>query len=266
MPLGSLLQRASARVIAWDHISVASAKAVLVNSKWTSKLVKKIYVCTPTVCPPGVDTQRYRPSFDRTKLTVNDKTIRKPFILSTNRHYPQKGLEYLIAMMPKILNNCDANLVLTSHFTKHTPTIKKLAKGLKIEEKVVFTNLVSETDLIKLYQQADVYVYSSPCEDFGLGPIEAMACGTPAVVWDYAGPTETVVNGLTGFRAKPYSIDDFADKVLRLLTDEDLNQKMGRNAVDFVRENYSWSKHMKILDSLLSCLAQNSREDLANRV
>jgi len=253
--LNNLVKIAKPIVSAWDHISVASANAVLVNSKWTSELVKEIYGCTPMVCPPGVDTQRYRPSFDHTKLTMNDKTIRKPFILSTNRHYPQKGLKYLIAMMPKILKNCDATLVLTSHFTKHTPTIKKLAKDLKIEEKVVFTNLVSENDLIKLYQQADVYVYSSPCEDFGLGPIEAMACGTPAVVWDYAGPTETVISGFTGFRAKPYSIDDFADKVLRLLTDEALKRKMGRNAVNFVRENYSWKIHMRILESVLLSLA-----------
>ncbi len=253
--LNSLVKTAKPLVSAWDHISVASANAVLVNSKWTSKLVKKIYGCKPIICPPGVDTQRYRPSFNQTKLTVNDKTIRKPFILSTNRHYPQKGLEYLITMMPRILKNCDANLVLTSLYTKHTPTIKKLAKDLKIKDKVVFTNQVSETDLIKLYQKADVYVYSSPCEDFGLGPIEAMACGTPAVVWDHAGPTETVVNGFTGFRAKPYSIEDFADKVLLLLTDEDLNQKMGRNAASFVRKNYSWNKYMEILESVLSSLA-----------
>jgi len=253
--LNHLVNTAKPLVKTWDRVSVTSADALLVNSKWTSKLVQKIYSSTPMVCPPGVDTQRYRPSSSQTKLTINNKTIRKPFILSTNRHYPQKGLEYLIAMMPKILNNCDANLVLTSLFTKYTPKIKKLAKNLKIEDKVLFTNQVGETDLIKLYQNADVYVYSSPCEDFGLGPIEAMACGTPAVVWDYAGPTETVVNGLTGFRAKPYSIDDFADKVLRLLTDENLNQKMGKNAVNFVREFYSWNKHMKILESVLSSLA-----------
>jgi len=253
--LNNFVKTAKLLVSAWDHISVASANAVLVNSRWTSNLVKKIYGCTPIICPPGVDTQRYKPALNKTKLTVNDKIIRKPFILSTNRHYPQKGLEYLITMMPKILKNCDANLVLTSLFTKHTPKIEKLAKDLKAEDKVIFTNQVSETDLIKLYQNADVYVYSSPCEDFGLGPIEAMACGTPAVVWDYAGPTETVINGLTGFRAKPYSIEDFADKVLHLLTDEDLNQTMGKNAVNFVRKNYSWNIHMKILESILSSLA-----------
>ena len=154
-------------------------------------------------------------------------------------------------MMPKILEESDVNLVITGNFTKHTLTLKKLADDLKISDKVAFTNQVSETDLIKLYQNADVYAYPSPCEDFGLGPIEAMACGTPSVVWNYAGPTETVIDGYTGFRAKPYSIDDFADRVLRLLMDKDLNQKMSANAVDFVRENYSWERHLEILEPIL---------------
>lgn len=253
--LNNLVKTARPLVRACDHVSVSSANAVLVNSRWISSLVKKIYGCSPITCSPGVDTQKYMPSISRTSLKVNNKIIGKPLILSTNRHYPQKGLEYLIRMMPKILKKCDANLVLTSDFTKHTPTLMKLADNLKIREKVIFTGQVSERNLIRLYQNADVYAYSSPCEDFGLGPIEAMACGTPAVAWDHAGPTETVIDGSTGFRAKPYSIDDFADKVLRLLTDEDLNREMGGKAVDFVRKKYSWDRHVEILESVLLGLA-----------
>jgi len=242
-------------VKAWDRVSVVSANAVLVNGKWVANSVKRIYGRIPLVCSPGVDTKRYKPYKNRAELKINKTIIGKPFILSTNRHYPQKGLEYAITMMPKILKERNANLVITGSFTRHTSTLMKLADDLKIRDKIIFTNQVSETDLIKLYQNADVYAYSSPCEDFGLGPIEAMACGTPAVVWDYAGPTETVIDGTTGFRAKPYSIDDFAEKVLRLLKDEDLNRKMGLNAVSHVRKNYSWGRHMEILEPALLSLA-----------
>jgi len=250
--LNTLVKAAKPLVKAWDHVSVASADAVLVNSKWICNSVKRIYGCKPRVCPPGVDTQRYRPTDNpREELTVNNKTVRKPFVLSTNRHYPQKGLTYLIRMMPKILEKCDVNLVITSSFTRHTPKLRKLVENLKLQSNVVFTGQVSETDLVKLYQNADVYAYSSPCEDFGLGPIEAMACGTPAVVWDYAGPTETVIDGTTGFRAKPYSIDDFSDKVIRLLTNGELNRKMGAKVAEFVKKNFSWNKHVEALESVL---------------
>lgn len=209
--LNMLVKAAKPAVEAWDRTSVVSADALLVNSKWISNSVEKIYCRKPVICPPGVDTETYRPS-DRLEkeLTVNNKTVRKPFVLSTNRHYPQKGLTDLIRMMPKILKKCDANLVITSDFTRHTSELRKLVENLQLQNNVVFTGQVSETDLVKLYQNADVYAYSSPCEDFGLGPIEAMACGTPAVVWDYAGPTETVIDGVTGFRAKPYSVEAFS--------------------------------------------------------
>lgn len=253
--LDSLVKLASPLVGASDHVSVASADAILVNSQWISNMVKEIYHCTPIICPPGVDTRRYKPAISRRGITINQKPIGKPYILSTNRHYPQKGLEYLIKMMPKILRESDVNLVITGNFTMHTPRLRKLADDLKISHKVTFTNQVGESDLIKLYQNADVYAYPSPCEDFGLGPIEAMACGTPSVVWDYAGPTETVVDGFTGFRAKPYSTDDFADKVLRLLTDRGLNRKMSAKAVDFARKNYSWERHLEILEPILRRLA-----------
>jgi len=241
-------------VEALDHVSVVSADALLVNSGWTSNLVEKIYGRKPIVCPPGVDTQKYRPAVTRVGHASRKKTLGKPYILSTNRHYPQKRLEYLIMMMPEILSECDVNLVLTGGFTGYTSTLKKMAEDLKVGDRVIFTGRVSENLLVELYQNAEVYAYSSPCEDFGLGPIEAMACGTPAVVWDYAGPAETVVEGSTGFRARPYSIDDFADKVLRLLRDEDLNRKMGKNAAKFVRRNYPWEKHMETLESVLRTL------------
>ena len=242
-------------VRACDSISVSHAQRVLVNSRWISSQVKDIYGVDPVVCPPGVDIRKFIPIPNKSNMKVNGLDIKKPFILSTNRHYPQKRLDYLLNTMPSILKECDVSLVITGHFTRYTRRLMKMAKDLNIKDEVIFTNTVNETDLVRLYQNADVYAYTSPCEDFGLGPIEAMACGTPAVVWDYAGPTETVVDGSTGFRARPYSIDDFADKTLHLLNDEDLNRKMGRNAVDFVRKNYSWNRHMEILESVLLGLA-----------
>lgn len=249
--LDSLVKMARPFVRAFDNISVTSAERVLVNSRWISCQVKNIYKVNLLVCPPGVDIQKFTPVPNKSDVKVRNFNVKKPYILSTNRHYPQKGLEYLLRVMPNILKESDATLVITGHFTIYTQKLEKLASDLRIKDKTIFTNSVNEADLVRLYQNADVYAYTSPSEDFGLGPIEAMACGTSAVVWDYAGPTETVVDGFTGFRAKPYLIDDFAEKVLYLLRDKDLNRKMGENAVRFVRENYSWDKHVKILDSVL---------------
>ena len=53
-----------------------------------------------------------------------------------------------------------------------------------------------------------------PNFEFGLGSVESLACGTPAVVWgDGAAPTEQIINRINGFHARPYDLKDFAAKL-----------------------------------------------------
>jgi glycosyltransferase involved in cell wall biosynthesis len=112
---------------------------------------------------------------------------------------------------------------------------------------VKFLGFKSQKELVKLYNAADVYVYSVPKEDFGLGPVEAMACGTPSIVWDDGGgPCETVIEGETGFRAEPYNRRDFAEKTLKAIeiNKEEVSEKTRR----FVEKNFSCEKHLEILE------------------
>jgi len=235
----------------FDHISVASARTVLVNSRWILSQVRAIYGLDPLLCPPGIDDTLFKPVSKKADIEVGGIQVKKPFVLSTNRHYPQKGMALLIKMMPSVLKDCDITLVVTGHFTSYTRNLIALASDLGVRNKVIFTGLVSEADLARLYQNADVYAYVSPCEDFGLGPIEAMACGTPCVTWNYAGPAETMVDGITGFKAARYDLDDFAKKVLHLLKDEELNLEMSLNASSYARQHFSWTRHVETLEHAL---------------
>jgi glycosyltransferase involved in cell wall biosynthesis len=133
---------------------------------------------------------------------------------------------------------------------KYIKALLKLSKKLKIKGRVKFLGFKSQEELVKLYNAADVYVYSVPREDFGLGPVEAMACGTPSVVWDDGGgPCETVIDGKTGFRAKPYDMEDFAEKTLKA-ADMD-KMEISKTTRSFVEENFSCQKHMEILEETL---------------
>ena len=68
------------------------------------------------------------------------------------------------------------------------------------------------------YGAAEVFAFPTPGEDFGLVPAESMACGTPVIVWgDGAGPTEQVIDGKTGYHAKPYDKNDFAAKMDKVI-------------------------------------------------
>jgi glycosyltransferase involved in cell wall biosynthesis len=241
-----------------DHASVASSDVVMTNSYWIGEQIRKIYGVEVIVCPPGVDTDKFVPADNKTSIEVKGHAVAKPFILSTNRHYPQKGLADLIRIFALVRKSTDVRLVVTGDFTSYTPFLKRLSLDLGVNDRVFFTGYVPDDDLARLYQNADVYAFTSPEEDFGLGPLEAMACGTPAVVWDYAGPSETVVDGINGYKVKPYNLRDFSDKILGLLFDQSLNYELGKNGARFVRERFTWTKHVATVERTLSRLAARS--------
>jgi glycosyltransferase involved in cell wall biosynthesis len=224
-----------------------------VNSHWVANTVRKFYGIEPIVCPPGVDTAKFKPVRRKHDPTIDSHSVHKPFILSTNRHYPQKGLSDLIRIYSEVRRSMDCRLVVTGDFTPYTPNLRKLSSQLGLEKDILFTGHVTENQLIELNQNADVYAFTSPEEDFGLGPIEAMASGTPPVVWANAGPGETVVDGIAGLKAKPSDINDFSRKLTAILENDVLRRKLSRNAVAYVRKKYSWESHV---NGLLKAFAE----------
>ena len=205
-----------------DASSVAGADRVLVNSEWIKAQVADCYDVEAGVCYPGVDTGQFRP----VEMHLGGK-----YILSTNRHFPQKRLDWFIATVGR-LSGAHPGLsgVVTGRETGYTNLLRDFARRISAEGRVKFVGGTSSDELVRLYNGARVYSYPSPEEDFGLGPVEAGACGCPSVVWDHAGPREVVVDGVTGYRARPYDLDDYVEKHARLLGDDRLRAAMGEAA------------------------------------
>ncbi len=240
--------------IRWlDRISIRGADKMLVNGGYMAKVLEKVYNKEPIICPAGAHLFK-RIAGDRWQgsIEINSYTIKKPYILVTNRHFPQKRFEYVIKNLPKVLKKVPGvSLVITGNPTDYTDFLKGLVKKLSLENKVLFTGFISEKDLQELYGYAAVYVYTSPEEDFGMGVIEAMACGVPVVAWDKAGPSTTIINGKTGFLVKPGSESEFAKKIISLLEQKNMNLAMGREAMNHVRKNYTYTKHNNLLEKAL---------------
>lgn len=238
-----------------DLISVSASDRVLVNSQYTARRVRTIYGVQPIVCYPPVDTNIFRPLEDGIIQKIRSK-LGSPMILSTGRIAPIKRLEWLISIMPRIVEVYpSATLAITGEISEENSLyfqkLKKLAESLQVARNVKFLGFKPVGELVKIYNAADVYAYQTPKEDFGLGPAESLACGTPAVVWDDgAGPCEIVDHGRTGFRAKPYDLEDFAEKILRAI---DMPKDIIREkAHKFIKENFSSEKHLNILENVLN--------------
>jgi glycosyltransferase involved in cell wall biosynthesis len=219
-----------------DASSVAGADAVLVNSGWIKAQVEDCYGIEARICYPGVDAGQFKLPEERSE---------GHYILSTNRHYPQKRLDWFITTVGS-LSKTHPNItgVLTGQATSYTETLKILAEKNGIDRRIHFVGSTSSEELTRLYGGATVYSYPSPEEDFGLGPVEAGACGCPSVVWDHAGPREVVVDGVTGYRAKPYDLEDYVEKHAKLLDAPHLRDSMGEAARRRVLEKFTWERHV----------------------
>ena len=94
-------------------------------------------------------------------------------------------------------------------------------------------------DVEAVYAAADVFVCPSEFESYGKANLEAMACGKPVVSSRRGGPSETILDGVTGFLVESGDADAMAAQVLRLLREGDLRHQMGRAATEHASVRFS---------------------------
>jgi glycosyltransferase 2 family protein len=250
--LAAIVLRAT-RFVAWaDRRSVQEADQLLVNGDYIGDIIRKTYRRDAIDCPAGCHVASSGFPLPLTSrfsggLTINGYPIRRPYVLLTNRHYPQKRFDLAIrAMLEVRKKHPRAQLVIPGPSTSHTASLKALATELSLEDAVLFLGAISEEELQTLYEGAAVYVYPAPEEDFGMGVIESMAKGVPVVAWNQAGPTVTVAPG-TGHLAEPLDVAGYAAGITALLDDPEKNQLTGERAFEWARR-FDWERHIDTLE------------------
>jgi glycosyltransferase involved in cell wall biosynthesis/uncharacterized membrane protein YbhN (UPF0104 family) len=262
--LAAIVMRAT-KFVAWaDRRSVQEADQLLVDGDYIGDIIRGIYRREAIDCPAGCHVASSGfplPVNARFSggLTINGYPIRRPYVLLTNRHYPQKRFDLAIRAIDEVRKrHPKVQLVITGPPTPHTATLRALVAELKVTEGVLFLGTVTEAEMQKLYEGAAVYVYPAPEEDFGLGVLESMARGVPVVAWNQAGPTVTV-GPRTGYLAEPLEVGDFARDIASLLDDPAANQAMGEHAFEWARR-FDWERHLDILERCIVEVARSHEQ------
>jgi uncharacterized protein (TIRG00374 family) len=250
--LAAIVLRAT-RFVAWaDRRSVQEADQLLVNGDYIGDIIRKTYRRDAIDCPAGCHVaasgfplpveQRFSGGF-----TINGYPIRRPYVLLTNRHYPQKRFDLAIRAIAEVRKrHPKVQLVIPGPATSHTATLNALVKELGLDDAVLFLGAITEEELQDLYEGAAVYTYPAPEEDFGMGVIESMAKGVPVVAWNQAGPTVTV-GPKTGYLAEPLEVKDYTAGITKLLDDRFENQATGERAFAWARR-FDWERHLDVLE------------------
>ena len=262
--LAAIVLRAT-RFVAWaDRRSVQEADQLLVNGDYIGDIIRGIYRRSAVDCPAGCHVAASgfplpEPSRFSGGLTINGYPIRRPYVLLTNRHYPQKRFDLAIRAMAEVRKrHPKAQLVIPGPATSHTEVLRSLVAELKLSDGVLFLGPITEDELQRLYEGAAVYVYPAPEEDFGMGVIESMAKGVPVVAWNQAGPTVTVGPG-TGHLAEPLEVADYAAGISALLDDGHANQATGERAFEWARR-FDWERHIDTLEHTVLEVARSHEQ------
>ena len=169
------------------------------------------------------------------------KSIEYPSILFVGGLSKVKGIDTLLNAVPiirkKILNLC---LYIAGSGPEENK-LKELVKELNIEENVNFLGYVSEIEKYSYYKSADVCVFPSIYEPFGIVLLEAMACGKPVVASNVGGIPFVVEEGKTGLLFESGNVEDLADKIMTILKNEELREKMGEAGRERAKE-FTWDK------------------------
>lgn len=120
--------------------------------------------------------------------------------------------------------------------------LKARARRLRIEDRVVFTGYVPEAEKAAHYNLADVFLFPSAMEGFGLAVGEAMSSGLPVVASERGSMPEVLLDGEGGFLCDPERPETFVARLQLLLSDPPLREKFGRANQERVERLFRWER------------------------
>ncbi len=169
--------------------------------------------------------------------------ITKPYLLFVGVIEPKKNLERLVEAFDMLRGRHavgkDVQLVLAGGKGWLSDALYRKVTELKLEQRVIFTGFVPDEELSLLYKEAEVFVFPSIYEGFGLPVLEAMSYGTPVVTSNVSSLPE--IAGDAGILVDPYQSADICEGMLRVLSDRSKREEMIRLGDRQVRK-FSWRK------------------------
>ncbi|NLW10123.1 MAG: glycosyltransferase family 4 protein [Firmicutes bacterium] len=219
---------------------------VICCSRYMWDELQRIFQLPPDklrVIPNGVYPERFRrlagdPAAVRGRFAAPDEKI----VFFVGRLVREKGLDHLLEAAARVLARFPRVKFVIAGKGPYESRLKESARNLGIYHKVYFCGYLDDETRNALFRLADVAVFPSLYEPFGIVALEAMAAGTPVVVSDTGGLGEVVRHGENGLKAAPGDTSSLAANILRLLNHPEEGEVLRNLAAREVEEVYNWGK------------------------
>ena len=226
------------KLLSYVDIIISPSEYFTNESRFLEKYRDKV-----VVIPNGINTEEFNVPYSKEECREElGLPIDENMILFVGSLTTFKGPDVLLKAMPQIIKEVpDAKLVFVGS-GKMRRELDRLCKKLGVEKYVKFAGFVGDHfKKLLYYKSADVFVLSSFAEVFPIVLLEASASGLPMVVSDLDTFKCIIEDGSNGIVTKRGDEKNLADAIIYLLENEDVREKMGKNARKKV-EDYSWER------------------------
>lgn len=225
--------------------SIAQADLVLADSRNTKiDLIELLGVeaSRVEVLYPGVE-ERFHPLDEESLAPVRARySLDFPFILTVGTLEPRKNHVGLLQAY-SFLRHPPRLVIAGGKGWLYEPIFQEVER-LSLEGRVFFLGYVPEEDLPALYNLADLFVFPSFYEGFGLPPLEAMACGTPVVTSNTSSLLEVVGDG--ALLVPPRDVEALAEAMEKVIGDPSLQEELRSKGLERAKR-FRWGEAAKRL-------------------
>ncbi len=226
---------------------IIHSDACTANSKATAGMARTISARKDIkIVPIGVNPDFFKKSSCNKDALKKRIKIDGKVVLFVGRLIDWKGIDYLIKAAPKVIKRFPKARIMLVGSGPRKNCLVKLTRDLNLENNVVFIEQVPQDELLKYYYLADIFVLPSivneegETEGLGVVLLEAMACGVPVVGSGVGGIPDIIKDHETGLIAGQKDPDSLAEKIIKLLSNDRLREKIIKNGKKLIEEKYSW--------------------------
>ena len=201
----------------WDVHSAHRVDHFIANSKYVAKRIKKFYSRDAEVIYPPVDLKMFQ-----------EEKAKDEYYITASRMVPYKRIDLIVEAFSKMP---DKKLIVVGDGPEWGKVKGKATKNIEL------LGFQPDQVLKRLMQKAKGFVFAA-VEDFGIVPVEAMACGTPVIAYGKGGICETVIEGETGLFYPEQTVLAIVDAIRKFEQMEFDSGKCRKRAEEFSPESF----------------------------
>jgi len=232
-------------------MTIHRAVQIVTPSEFIRQELIQVFRCKPekvTVVPAGVDEQfRPRSEEDVKSALARYQLDDMPFILSVGMWSPRKNLQRLLRAFANLRSWYRGKLVLVGGGGWSRRPLLRTIHAFDLENRVVLAGFVPDEELPAFYSGADLFVFPSLYEGFGLPLLEAMACGCP-VVASNASSVPEVTNGAAAL-VDPYDVTGLTRVMREIVQDRSKQEQLRQLGLSRARM-FTWARTARRLEGI----------------